>query len=231
MTSAADVPVIVGAAPSRSIPDATVARLSIYLRAIDELDACDVISSQALAAASGVSSAKLRKDLSYLGSFGTRGVGYDVDALRERIGAVLGVDDHRGVVIVGVGNLGHAIAGYSGLAARGFELIGLFDVDHVGEVVGGVTVRPLEDLRAHPERYAGAIGIIATPAHAAADALDLLVEVGISAVLNFATAVLDPPPGIDVRKVDLASELQILSFRERRRAIPQALPAVSKEIP
>lgn len=225
MTSAADAPVLVGSTPpQRSIPDATVARLAIYLRAIDALDVRDVISSQALAQESGVSSATLRKDLSYLGSFGTRGVGYDVAGLRERIAAMLGVDERRGVVIIGVGHLGHAIAGYSGLLARGFNVIGLFDPEQVGEVVDGTVVRSLDELRDNAEQYAGSIGIIATPAHAAADALALLVEVGITAVLNFAAAVLEPPPGIDVRQVDLASELQILSFRARHRAaarVPQ----------
>ena len=199
----------------RRIPEATLGRLSRYLRILDQLDDRALISSDELAALSGVNSAMLRRDLSWAGSVGTRGVGYDVDALQTRLGEVLGVAESRTVVIIGVGNLGHALAGYGGLAARGFQIVGLFDVDQVGEVVAGIEVRSIEDLRAHAEQYRDSIGVIATPAHAAQAALDVLVEIGITGVLSFAPTTLHAPQEVDVRRVDLASELQILAFHDR----------------
>lgn len=219
MAPDADVSTIVGSTHARrSVPEASVARLATYLRVLDDVDPeRDVISSEALAAASGVNSAKLRRDISFLGSFGTRGVGYEVSTLRARIADFLGIAEQRNVVIVGIGNLGHALAGYGGLAARGFTVVGLFDIDQVGERIGDLVVQPVSALRETPGRYAGHIGVIATPADAAQQALDLLVDAGVTSVLNFAPALLSTAEGIDVRRVDLASELQILSFHERRK--------------
>ena len=204
----------------RAIPEATVGRLAVYLRVIDDVldDSQEVISSEGLARVCGVNSAKLRKDLSFLGSFGIRGVGYDLVTLRERIADVLGVTEHRDVVIIGIGNLGHALAGYAGLAARGFRVVGLFDVDRIGEKVGFLAIRPIEELLDVVRISSSPIGVIATPAGAAQQAVDLLVAANITSILNFAPVVLTVPQGIDVRKVDLASELQILSFLERRRS-------------
>lgn len=201
----------------KRIPEATLGRLSLYLRMVGQLGDREVVSSEELAVLSGVNPAMLRRDLSWVGTVGTRGVGYDVATLQERLGEVLGVLETRTVVIIGVGNLGHALAGYAGLAQRGLTVVGLFDVDHVGEVVAGLTVQPIDELRFNAASYSGSLGVIATPAHAAQDALDVLVEVGITGVLSFAPTTLHAPEGVDVRRVDLAGELQILAFHERMK--------------
>ncbi|MEO8330021.1 MAG: redox-sensing transcriptional repressor Rex [Candidatus Nanopelagicales bacterium] len=213
------------------IPEATVARLPLYHRVLVGLadDGVDTVSSDALASTAGVSPAKLRKDLSFLGSYGTRGVGYDVSHLLAEIGLELGITLEWPVVVVGVGHLGHALANYGGFASRGFRLAGLIEADRsrTGEVIAGVTVRPLDDLAAVVREEAIVIGVIATPGEAAQDVADLLVAAGVGSILNFAPAVLSVPPTVEVRKVDLASELQILAFHEQRRTVPQAAtPAV-----
>ncbi len=204
------------------VPDATVARLPVYLRALHALaeQGRASVSSDALATASGVGSAKLRKDLSHLGSYGTRGVGYVVAELVEHITDALGLGERRPVVIVGVGNLGHALAGYGGFDSRGFAVVGLFDDDpqRVGERIGRQVVRPLEDLDALVRDAGGPIGVIATPAQAAQQVCDRLVAAGVTSVLNFAPVVLRVPADVDVRKVDLSNELQILSVHAHRRA-------------
>jgi redox-sensing transcriptional repressor len=207
------------------VPEATVARLPVYLRALRALAdrGLTTVSSEALAASAGVGSAKLRKDLSHLGSYGTRGVGYDVAELVSHISGALGLEQRWAVVLVGAGNLGHALAGYGGFDERGFRVVGLFDVDptRIGERVGGVVVRHLDEL---PDvvRSAGAcIGVITTPAAAAQPVCDRLVATGITSILNFAPALLQVPPGVDVRKVDLSDELQILSFHEHRKLVAQ----------
>ena len=210
------------------LPEATIARLPEYLRALHNLGATgsDTISSEALAAAAGVNSAKLRKDLSHLGSYGTRGVGYDVALLIDQIEYVLGLDQRRAVCLVGVGNLGHALAGYDGFASRGFKIVALFDADpaKVGERINGLTVRHIEELRHVAIEECIAIGVIATPVGAAQAVADELVAAGVTSILNFAPCVLSVPGNVDVRKVDLAIELQILSFHEHRKASLTALP-------
>ncbi|HWH00570.1 MAG TPA: redox-sensing transcriptional repressor Rex [Pilimelia sp.] len=212
------------------LPEATVARLPEYLRALHHLaeSGHDTISSEGLAAAAGVNSAKLRKDLSHLGSYGTRGVGYDIALLIEQIEHVLGLTQRRAVALVGVGNLGHALAGYAGFAGRGFRIAGLFDADpaRVGERINGLVVRHVDELSEFAAREAIAIGIIATPASAAQAVADQLVAAGVTGILNFAPCVLAVPDGVDVRKVDLAVELQILSFHEHRKSALTALPGV-----
>ncbi|MEV0564204.1 redox-sensing transcriptional repressor Rex [Dactylosporangium sp. NPDC049525] len=211
------------------LPEATVARLPEYLRALHHLaeDGHDTVSSEGLAAAAGVNSAKLRKDLSHLGRTGTRGVGYDVTLLIDQIEQVLGLTHRRAVALVGVGNLGHALAGYAGFGTRGFRIAALFDADHgrVGEHINGLVVRHIDDLPEVVEQESISIAVIATPAHAAQHVADRLVEAGVTSVLNFAPCVLNVPDGVDVRKVDLAIELQILSFHEHRKSALTALPA------
>jgi redox-sensing transcriptional repressor len=208
-----------------AIPAATVARLPLYLRALSTLidDGVRTVSSEALAAAVGVTGAKVRKDLSHLGSYGTRGVGYDVTSLADEISQQLGLTQHRSVVLVGVGNLGHALAGYGGFAARGFHIAALLDADpqRIGEQVGGVPVRPVDELESVVRSSGASIGVIATPAAAAQPVCDRLVACGIRSILNFAPAVLNVPAGVELRKVDLAVELQILSFHEARRAVDE----------
>jgi redox-sensing transcriptional repressor len=206
----------------RGIPEATVARLPIYLRALTALADRDVAtaSSEDLASAAGVNSAKLRKDLSYLGTYGTRGVGYDVNYLRYQIAREIGLTQDWSVVIVGIGNLGHALANYSGFASRGFQIAALLDSDptRVGEQVGDVQISSLDDLDTIVREGDVAIGVIATPAGAAQDVCDRLVEAGVSSILNFAPTVLTVPDHVDVRKVDLSIELQILAYHEQRKA-------------
>lgn len=206
----------------RRIPDATVARLPVYLQILTDQADADVvnISSEGLAELAGVNAAKVRKDLSYLGSYGTRGVGYDVDYLVYEIRRELGLDHEWPVVIVGAGNLGHALAGYGGFTDRGFSVASIVDIDDskVDAVIGGVRVRPLDELAQIVASKQISIGLIATPLASAQDAADRLVKAGVTSILNFAPVVLSVPVGITARNVDLAVELQILSYHEQRRA-------------
>jgi redox-sensing transcriptional repressor len=206
---------------SSGVPEATVARLPEYLRALTALADSGVTtcSSEELAQAAGVNSAKLRKDLSHLGSYGTRGVGYDVEYLRYQISREIGMTQDWPVVIVGIGNLGHALANYSGFSSRGFRTVALLDADPArhGEVVAGLQIRSFTELGAIVREHRVAIGVIATPAHAAQDVCDRMVEAGIRSVLNFAPVLLAVPDEVDVRKVDLSSELQILAYHEQRK--------------
>ncbi len=204
----------------RAVPEATVARLPLYLRALHALSEAGrtTVSSEELAEAAGLNSAKLRKDLSHLGSYGTRGVGYDVQHLVGEISRELGLARRCSVILVGVGNLGRALAGYGGFASRGLGIDALLDADRsrVGEQIAGLTVRHMDDL---PEVVTQvSIGVIAVPADAAQQVCDVLVAAGITSILNFAPTVLSVPAHVDLRKVDLSIELQILSFHEHRKA-------------
>jgi redox-sensing transcriptional repressor len=176
-------------------------------------------SSEDLAVAAGVNSAKLRKDLSYLGTYGTRGVGYDVAYLRYQIAREIGLTQDWSIVIIGIGNLGHALANYSGFASRGFTIAALIDSDpdRVGEPVGALHIAALDQLERIVERDDVSIGVIATPAGAAQDVADRLVAAGVTSILNFAPTVLTVPDHVDVRKVDLSIELQILAYHEQRK--------------
>lgn len=207
---------------ARDIPEATLARLPVYLRALTSLaeSGTPTCSSEELASAAGVNSAKLRKDLSYLGSYGTRGVGYDVEYLRYQIAREIGVTHDWPVVIVGIGNLGHALANFSGFRSRGFRVVALLDADpsRHSEQVAGIDVRPFRDLATIVAEQGVAIGVISTPAHAAQDVADAMVAAGITSILNFAPQVLSVPEGVDVRKVDLSIELQILAYHQQRKA-------------
>ncbi|MFL6165709.1 MAG: redox-sensing transcriptional repressor Rex [Ornithinibacter sp.] len=211
----------------RGIPEATVARLPGYLRALTSLarDGIASVSSEELASAAGVSSTMLRKDLSHLGSYGVRGVGYDVERLASEITAALGLTQDWPVAIVGMGNLGRALAAYRGFAERGFRVIALLDGDPrvVGESVSGQRVRPMTDLPALVTDDGLAIGVIATPSEGAQQACDDLVEAGVRSVLNFAPAVLAVPDGVVVRKVDLSTELQILAFHGQKVAVSEGM--------
>jgi redox-sensing transcriptional repressor len=206
----------------RSIPEATVGRLPRYLQALGGMAAegTVVASSEELAVAAGVTSAKVRKDLSHLGSYGTRGVGYDVAYLIHQIRRELGLTQDWGIVIAGIGNLGHALANYRGFAERGFRTAALVDndPDKIGEDVAGLAIRPLEDLTEIVREHDTLIGVISTPAAAAQQVADAMVAAGIRSILNFAPAALAVPEGVSVRKVDLAVELQILTYYEQRKA-------------
>jgi redox-sensing transcriptional repressor len=206
----------------RPIPEATVGRLPVYLRALVDIAESGVgtVSSEELAEAAGVNSAKVRKDLSHLCSYGTRGVGYDVAYLIHQIRRELGLTQDWPIVIAGIGNLGHALANYRGFPERGFSVAALVDVDpsKVGQRVGDVPIHHVDDLPAIVRERGIAIGVIATPATAVQEIADRLVEAGIRSILNFAPAMIVVADGISVRKVDLAVELQILAFYEQRKA-------------
>ena len=205
----------------RRIPEATVARLPLYYRALVETAEQKVptVSSERLAEMAGVNAAKVRKDFSYLGSYGTRGVGYDVEYLLFQISRELGLTQDWPVVIVGIGNLGHALANYRGFSARGFRIVALVDADPAkqGKQVGGLVVEAIDELPRIVAERGVAIGIIATPAAAAQEVAEALVSAGVSSVLNFAPTVISVPAGVSLRKVDLSIELQILSFYQQRR--------------
>ena len=204
------------------VPEATVARLPVYLRALLGLaDAkVETVSSEALALAAGVNSAKVRKDLSQLGSYGTRGVGYDVANLLQEISRELGLNRPRGVAIVGIGNLGRALAGYGGFAPRGVQILALLDADphRIGEQVNGLVVASVSSLAQIVDECGITIGVIATPAPAAQQICDAFVAAGVRSILNFAPVTLAVPADVDVRKVDLSVELQILSFHDQQRS-------------
>ena len=197
------------------IPAATVARLPLYLRCLGELSAGQqTVSSDQLATMVGVNSAQVRKDLSHLGSWGTRGVGYSIDELRHQMARALGLTRDWGVAIVGIGNLGSALAHYQGFAERGFAIVGLFDADprKVGTTVDRIEVEPLDRLEQAVAERSVSIGVVAVPAPFAQEVADRLVAAGVRSILNFAPVVLQLPPDVEVRRVDLSTELQIRSF-------------------
>lgn len=204
----------------RAIPEATVARLPVYLRALASLaeQGYGICSSNDLAAAAGVNPAKLRKDLSYLGSYGTRGVGYDVEFLRYHVARALGQTQDWDVVIVGVGRLGSALCAYNGFSSRGIRIAALVDSDpaKVGTTIAGLTVAPMSELASLVRSNGVAIAVIATPGPAAQEVADALVAAGITSILNFAPALVTVPADVTVRKVDLSIELQILAYHEQR---------------
>jgi redox-sensing transcriptional repressor len=205
---------------TRRIPEATVARLPVYLRSLYELTEARTatISSERLAEMAGVNAAKVRKDLSYLGSYGTRGVGYDVQYLLFQMSRELGLTQDWPVVIVGVGNLGHALANYGGFGERGFPVGALVDADpaRVGQQVGSLVIRHVDELPAVVAELGSAIGVVATPAASAQEVVDRLVAAGVRSILNFAPTQVVVPGGVSLRKVDLAVEMQILSFYQQR---------------
>ena len=204
----------------RRIPEATVARLPVYLRTLAEMRDSQVatVSSERLAEMAGVNAAKVRKDLSYLGTYGTRGVGYDVEYLLFQMSRELGLTHDWPVAIVGMGNLGAALANYGGFGDRGFPVAALVDADRdkVGTFVAGHAIHHLDELPDLVVERAIAIGIVATPASVAQDVADRLVDAGVASILNFAPAVISVEPPALLRKVDLALELQILSFYRQR---------------
>lgn len=207
---------------AKGIPEATIARLPVYLRALTALAARDVdtVSSGALAEEAGVNSAQLRKDLSHLGSYGTRGVGYDVEYLRFQIGREVGSTSEWPVVIVGLGNLGTALANYSGFTSRGFRVVAMVDPspELIGRRIHDVAIADLADLETVVASTGARIAVLATPSEAAQEVADRLVYLGVTSILNFAASVLVVPDGVNVRKVDLGQELQILAYHEQRKS-------------
>jgi len=221
---------------SQGIPEATIARLPVYLRVLYTCaeQGIATVSSEELAAAAGVNSAKLRKDLSHLGSYGTRGVGYDVDYLVYQVSRELGLTQDWPVVIVGAGNLGRALANYGGFASRGFRIAAVLDADPavVGtEVAAGLVVGNAEEIEEVVAARSVLIGVIATPAAAAQGVCDRLVAAGVTSILSFAPVTLSVPAGVDVRKVELSIELQILAFHAQRRSIVRVAPGGKRRYP
>ncbi len=200
----------------RRIPEPTVGRLPVYERALLELASGQVttVSSAELADRCGLNAAKVRKDLSYFGTYGTPGTGYEVDYLLGQIRHELGVDQERPVVIVGMGNLGHALAGSPGFRAAGFRLVGLFDVQpsRIGEIVGDQAIRHISELEAVCEDEEALIGVVTTPPQAAQEVCDRMVAAGVEAILYFAPAVISLSPPVQLRHVDFSAELQVLAF-------------------
>ena len=218
----------IGAVPSgespNPIPEATLARLPIYMRGLVEVadEGVTTVSSRQLADLAGVNAAKVRKDLSHLGAHGTRGVGYDVDRLLAEIRTVLG-GVITPVVIVGAGNLGKALSRYDGFMSGGFPVTAIVDSDRslIGRKISGLAITHVDDLAGVVAETGCRLGIIATPAHAAQEAVDHLIAAGIRSILNFAPAVVSVPPEVQLRKVDLATELQILGYYEHLRTFSE----------
>jgi redox-sensing transcriptional repressor len=200
------------------LPQTTIARLPVYLRSLVMLanKGEQIISSDGLAQLAGTNAAQLRKDLSYLGEFGTRGVGYEVDQLISEISKWLGLLRDRTVVIVGLGRLGGALVGYQGFSEKGFKVVGAFDRDPaiVGAEVDGLKINHINEFEDFVKDYSGGIdiGIIATQAPSAQGVANKMVNAGIKAIINFAPITIDIPDGIKLRQVDLSVELQILSY-------------------
>lgn len=224
------------AAPARvrSVPEASVQRLALYLRTLGELaeQGAETVSSDELAAAAGVNPAKLRKDLSYIGSYGIRGVGYEVRPLLKHMEHSLGLTHRHAVALVGVGNLGAALAGYSGFSGRGFPVVALFDVapSLVGTTIDGIVVEHVDNLpRTCAERDV-TIGVITTPGAVAQSVCDELVRSGVRCILNFAPAVLQVPDDVEIRRVDLSVELQVLAFHVARRRLAGSEPVLNGHV-
>lgn len=198
------------------IPEASIIRLSVYSRYLHQLDKKGVItiSSGEIAEGVGVSPAQVRKDLAYFGEFGTRGVGYNVKDLHEQIVKILGLNSSWPIVIVGAGNLGSALGMYRGFIERGFEVRGIFDNDlsKIGMKVGGHTVQPPTLLPQVIKEEKVEIGVIAVPAAYCQEVADVLIDSGVNAILNFAPKAISVPPHIEVRNVDLAVNLEVLTF-------------------
>jgi redox-sensing transcriptional repressor len=200
---------------NKKIPPATVKRLPLYLQCLDQVGNDSVgISSRNLAELAKVNDAQVRRDLSYLGSLGTRGVGYDIKTLRNQIQLELGLVEGWSAIIVGVGNLGSALAHYGGFKDKGFGVVGLFDDDpkKINSQVAGLVVTPLSKMEEYCKKYNVAIGIIATPGEYAQGVADQLIDCGVRSILNFAPVLLKNIKNVQIRSVDLSQELQILSY-------------------
>jgi redox-sensing transcriptional repressor len=215
----------------RRVPEPTVVRLPLYQRVLHELARKSVatVSSAELAEACGLNAAKVRKDLSHFGTYGTRGTGYEVDYLLGQIQRALGLDLERAVVMAGMGHLGHALARSAGFVAGGFRIAGMFDVEPstIGEIVAGIRVSHVSELDSVCRQEDVSIGIITTPADAAQDVCDRMAGAGVNAILNFAPTVLSVPPSVRVRHVDFSGELQVLAFYQ---AHPEAVAGRSEVV-
>ncbi|NOT07492.1 MAG: redox-sensing transcriptional repressor Rex [Gemmatimonadales bacterium] len=200
----------------RKIAESTVRRLSLYLRFLEEfeLQGASTVSSEALASRGGTTSAQVRKDLSFFGSFGKRGLGYQVGALKTQLREILGLGRRYRVVVVGAGKIGSALVQYGGFRARGFDLVAIYDKDpkKIGRQWDGLTVRDAALLDKELTEHQADIGAVVTPAEAAQGVADRLVASGITAILNFAPVQLQVPEHVTVKTVNLVLELEALSY-------------------
>lgn len=196
------------------VPTATVERLSIYLRTLRRLDEERVIPSQELADLVGTSDAQIRKDLTYFGEFGVPGQGYRVGILKEEISHILGVDRIWWTVLVGTGNLGAALLAYPGFKRHGFKIKVAFDNDlsKIGKMWQGVKIEDVEKIPQIVAEEEIKIGIITTPAKAAQEVANKLIEGGVEGILNFAPTMISVPEGVKLKSVDLSIELEGLSY-------------------
>ena len=200
----------------RKIADSTVRRLSLYLRYLEEFETEGqaTVSSEALATRGGTTSAQVRKDLSFFGSFGKRGLGYPVAELSDRLRRILGLNRRYRMVVVGAGKIGSALVQYRGFRQRGFDIVALFDSDpsKIGRNYDGLVVRDVTELETALTQETPDIGIIVVPGDQAQSVADRLVQGGVKAVLNFAPAPLHVPESVALKNVNLALELEALSF-------------------
>ncbi|MAF09055.1 redox-sensing transcriptional repressor Rex [Candidatus Poribacteria bacterium] len=205
------------------IPNPVVERLSVYSRVLMAMlrDGENMASSTGLAERTGFSAVQIRRDLTFLGQLGTRGIGYDIRPLHARLEQILGVDVERRVAIVGAGNLGSALTGYTGFREHNFRIVAAFDIepDRVGVTTqAGVEIHHLDDLGAVAAKENVEIAVLAVPVAGAQSAADVVVRAGIRAILNFAPTVLAVPPGVRLRNVDLSVEMEALSFYLAQRS-------------
>ena len=200
----------------RKIADSTVRRLSLYLRYLEEFETEGqaTVSSEALATRGGTTSAQVRKDLSFFGSFGKRGLGYPVAELSERLRRILGLDRRYRVVVVGAGKIGSALVQYRGFRQRGFDIVAIYDSDpaKVGRQWNGLSVQHIDALEAELARRPVDMAVLVTPAESAQAVTDRLVHAGVKAILNFAPVQLSVPDDVEVKTVNLALELETLSY-------------------
>ena len=203
-------------APLKRIADSTVRRLSLYLRFLEEFETAGLttVSSGELAARGGTTSAQVRKDLSFFGSFGKRGLGYQVAELTQRMRRILGLERDWRVIIVGVGKIGAALAQYEGFRLRGFRVVGLYDADpeKIGIQIHGIPVRAISALATHNHESPVDIAVIAVPAVAAQRVVDEVVAAGIAGIMSFAPIQLHVPPEVTINTVNMAMELERLSY-------------------
>ncbi len=204
------------------IPEATIGRLSVYSRYLTEVEKQEIIniSSGEIAEGVGGTPAQVRKDLAYFGEFGTRGVGYNVKQLNQEIMGILGLKKRWNMILIGAGNLGSALSQYRGFQARGFNIVAVFDNDmnKVGLKLNGLPIYAVNQMAEFVDNNDISIGIITVPAEYAQDIADILVETeNIKGILNFAPVVLTIPEEIEVRNVDLAVNLEVLSYNIEKK--------------
>ncbi len=201
---------------SRPVPDIVIGRLPVYLRALDYLleGGQTVTASKELAQRLGISSAQIRKDLSHFGEFGKQGMGYDIAYLRDQLRRILKADRVWNLALVGAGDLGHAIAHYSGFEGMGFQIAGVFDHNpqKIGQNLGRFKIRDIATLPSKAREMEIQIAIVAVPARAAQAVVDDVVQAGIKAILNYAPITVTVPPGVQVQYIDPVIHLQRMTY-------------------